>query len=97
MEFGFASLLPPLIAIILAVATRKVVLPLAAGVAVGAIILAYGRVEVVSDLGTNGAVKVRDQRPFSIFLSGILGDRNCPPCIASRPLLTAAQPMRGSG
>ena len=69
MEFGFASLLPPLIAIILAVATRKVVLPLAAGVAVGAIILAYGRVEVVSDLGTNGAVKVRFVAP-SPALSG---------------------------
>ena len=42
MEFGFFSLLPPIVAIILAVSTRKVVLPLAAGVAVGAILLSFG-------------------------------------------------------
>lgn len=41
--FGPESLLPPLVAITLAVATRRVVLPLAAGVLVGAFLLA-GRV-----------------------------------------------------
>ena len=44
MDFGFLSLLPPLVAIVLAVATRRIVLPLAAGVAVGAVVLAFGRV-----------------------------------------------------
>ena len=38
-EFGAYSLLPPLVAIVLAIATRKVILPLATGVFVGAIIL----------------------------------------------------------
>ena len=41
MQFGPESLLPPLVAIILAIATRKVVLPLAAGVFVGAVLLAH--------------------------------------------------------
>ena len=59
MDFGFLSLLPPLVAIVLAVATRRVVLPLAAGVAVGAVVLAFGRVEVTTDFGTNNAVNVR--------------------------------------
>jgi len=39
IEFGSASLLPPLVAIVLAVATRKVILPLATGVLVGAFLL----------------------------------------------------------
>jgi len=69
MDFGFASLLPPLIAIVLAVATRKVVLPLAAGVAVGALVLAFGRVELVTDFGTNDAVRVRFVAP-SPWVSG---------------------------
>ena len=69
MEYGFVSLLPPLVAIVLAVATRKVVLPLAAGVAVGAVVLALGRVELVTDLGTNDAVRVRFVAP-SPWLSG---------------------------
>ena len=40
MQFGPESLLPPLVAIVLAIMTRKVVLPLAAGVFVGAVLLA---------------------------------------------------------
>ncbi|MDB4749336.1 hypothetical protein OAF83_00375 [Rubripirellula sp.] len=59
MDFGFLSLLPPLVAIVLAVVTRKVVIPLASGVAVGAVVLAFGRVEVTTDFGTNNAVNVR--------------------------------------
>jgi Na+/H+ antiporter NhaC len=39
MEFGFLSLLPPLVAIVLAVMTRRVILPLALGVGVGAYLL----------------------------------------------------------
>ncbi len=69
MEFGFFSLLPPIVAIILAVSTRKVVLPLAAGVAVGAILLSFGRVSLQTDLGTNGKVRVRFVAPSPI-LSG---------------------------
>ena len=45
MQFGPESLLPPLVAIVLAVITRKVVLPLAAGVAGGAILLAHANPE----------------------------------------------------
>ncbi|MDM4018672.1 Na+/H+ antiporter NhaC family protein [Roseiconus lacunae] len=40
MEYGAASLLPPLVAIVLAILTRQVVLPLLFGVGVGAFILA---------------------------------------------------------
>ena len=40
MEFGIWSLLPPLIAIVLAVITKRVILPLGTGVLVGAILLA---------------------------------------------------------
>ena len=69
MEFGFLSLLPPLVAIVLAVATRRVVVPLAAGVAVGALVLAFGRVELVTDFGTNDAVRVRFVAP-SPWVSG---------------------------
>ncbi len=69
MDFGFLSLLPPLVAIVLAVATRRVVLPLAAGVAVGAVVLAFGRVELVTDFGTNDSVRVRFVAP-SPWLSG---------------------------
>ncbi len=70
MDFGFLSLLPPLVAIVLAVLTRKVVIPLAAGVAVGALVLSFGRVELTTDFGTNNAVVVRfvTQSPW---LSGI--------------------------
>ena len=39
-DFGAYSLLPPLVAIVLAIATRRVIIPLAAGVLVGAILLA---------------------------------------------------------
>lgn len=63
MDFGFLSLLPPLVAIVLAVATRRVVLPLAAGVAVGALVLSFGRVELVTDFGTNDLVRVRFAAP----------------------------------
>ena len=38
-DFGAYSLLPPLVAILLAIATRRVIVPLAAGVFVGAILL----------------------------------------------------------
>ena len=69
MDFGFLSLLPPLVAIVLAVATRRVVLPLAAGVAVGAVVLAFGRVELVTDFGTNDGVRVRFAAP-SPWVSG---------------------------
>jgi hypothetical protein len=48
-----------LVAIVLAVATRRVVQPLAAGVAVGAVVLAFGRVELVTDFGTSDSVRVR--------------------------------------
>ena len=41
MQFGPESLLPPLVAIILAIATRRVVVPLATGVFAGACLLAY--------------------------------------------------------
>jgi Na+/H+ antiporter NhaC len=40
MQFGPESLLPPVVAIVLAIATRRVVLPLAAGVFMGAFLLA---------------------------------------------------------
>ncbi len=40
MDFGFDSLLPPLVAICLAIATQRVVLPLALGVFCGAVMLA---------------------------------------------------------
>lgn len=69
MDFGFLSLLPPLVAIVLAVATRRIVLPLAAGVAVGAVVLAFGRVELVTDFGTNDSVRVRFVAP-SPWVSG---------------------------
>ncbi len=42
MQFGPESLLPPVVAIVLAILTRKVVLPLAAGVFTGALLLAHG-------------------------------------------------------
>lgn len=42
MEYGLYSLVPPLVAIILAILTRKVVLPLGMGVAAGALLLAHG-------------------------------------------------------
>jgi Na+/H+ antiporter NhaC len=48
MQFGPESLLPPLVAIVLAIATRKVVLPLAAGVFVGACLLAHANVANMS-------------------------------------------------
>ncbi|MDB4678919.1 Na+/H+ antiporter NhaC family protein [Rhodopirellula sp.] len=69
MDYGFFSLLPPLVAIVLAVITRKVVLPLAAGIATGAVLLSLGRVEFTSDLGTDGEVSVRFVAP-SPWLSG---------------------------
>jgi Na+/H+ antiporter NhaC len=40
MQFGSESLLPPLVAILFAIATRRVVIPLACGVFVGAVLLA---------------------------------------------------------
>ena len=39
MDFGAYSLLPPLVAIILAIVSRKVIAPLASGVLVGAVLL----------------------------------------------------------
>ena len=45
MDFGLFSLLPPLVAIVLAVLTRRVVLPLGMGVAAGALLLAHGGAE----------------------------------------------------
>lgn len=42
MQFGPESLLPPVVAIVLAIMTRRVVIPLAAGVFAGALILAIG-------------------------------------------------------
>lgn len=39
MEYGYLSLLPPLVAIVLAIATRRVIAPLALGVAAGAFLL----------------------------------------------------------
>ncbi|MCO8122680.1 hypothetical protein NHH03_13110 [Stieleria sp. TO1_6] len=39
MQYGYLSLLPPLVAIVLAIATRRVLLPLGLGVAVGAYLL----------------------------------------------------------
>ncbi|MGI9472043.1 MAG: Na+/H+ antiporter NhaC family protein, partial [Rubripirellula sp.] len=42
MEYGPYSLLPPVVAIALAILTRKVVLPLGMGVAAGALLLAHG-------------------------------------------------------
>lgn len=42
MQFGYESLLPPVIAILLAILFRKAALPLAAGVLVGAFLLAQG-------------------------------------------------------
>ncbi len=41
MQFGPESLLPPLVAIFLAIATRRVLLPLALGAFVGAVLLAH--------------------------------------------------------
>lgn len=63
MGFGFLSLLPPLVAIALAVLTRKVILPLASGVAVGACLLGFGRVEYLTDLGSENEVSVRISAP----------------------------------
>lgn len=45
MQFGLESLLPPLIAILLAIATRTVILPLATGVLIGATLLAVANPE----------------------------------------------------
>ena len=42
MQYGLESLLPPVVAIVLAILTRTVVLPLAAGVFSGALLLAHG-------------------------------------------------------
>jgi len=70
MAFGFLSLLPPLVAIVVAVLTRKVVLPLGLGVAVGSFILGLGRVEMQTDLGTNSQVKIRI-RSDSPWVSGV--------------------------
>lgn len=69
MDFGFFSLIPPLVAILLAIVTRRVVIPLAVGVAVGAVILSLGRVELRTDLNTDGEVLVRIVAP-SPWLSG---------------------------
>ena len=99
MDFGFLSLLPPLVAIVLAVATRRVVLPLAAGVAVGAVVLAFGRVELVTDFGTNDAVRVRFVAPSPwvsgcktrlVFLRSDEGDEL--PSVMSRQLLSDDEP-----
>lgn len=67
MDFGFYSLLPPLTAIALAVFTRRIILPLATGCFVGAVLLALGTTEAVSDLGSDGKVQVRF-RSASSFL-----------------------------
>ncbi|TWT72868.1 Na+/H+ antiporter NhaC family protein [Allorhodopirellula solitaria] len=48
-DFGFTSLLPPLIAIALALLTRRVLLPLATGILVGAALL--GRADSEADWG----------------------------------------------
>ena len=69
MDFGSFSLIPPLVAIVLAVISRKVVVPLAVGVAVGAVILSFGRVELQTDLNTDGKVRVRILAP-SPWISG---------------------------
>lgn len=45
MQFGPESLLPPIVAILLAIATRKVILPLAIGVLIGAMMLASANPE----------------------------------------------------
>ncbi|MCH5374134.1 MAG: hypothetical protein JJ992_09165, partial [Planctomycetes bacterium] len=42
MQFGLESLLPPVVAIVLAILTRTVVLPMAAGVFAGALLLSHG-------------------------------------------------------
>ena len=69
MVFGYLSLLPPLVAIVLAVFTRKVILPLASGVAIGALLLGFGRVEFLMDLGTKDGALVKVSAP-SPWLSG---------------------------
>ncbi|MCM2371660.1 Na+/H+ antiporter NhaC family protein [Aporhodopirellula aestuarii] len=46
MEYGYTSLLPPLIAIALALLTQRVLLPLAAGILIGAGLLAFGQNDV---------------------------------------------------
>ena len=69
MDFGFFSLIPPLFAILLAIVTRRVVIPLAVGVAFGAVILSLGRVELRTDLNTDGEVLVRILAP-SPWVSG---------------------------
>ena len=69
MDFGVFSLVPPLAAILLAIVTRRVVIPLAVGVAVGAVILSLGRVELRTDLNTDGEVLVRIVAP-SPWVSG---------------------------
>ncbi len=46
MQYGFTSLLPPLIAIALALLTRRVLLPLATGTLVGAALLARAELDV---------------------------------------------------
>lgn len=45
MDYGYTSLLPPLLAIALALLTRHVLLPLAAGILVGAGLLAWGQTD----------------------------------------------------
>lgn len=85
MDFGSFSLIPPLVAIVLAVISRKVVVPLAVGVAVGAVILSFGRVELQTDLNTDGKVRVRILAPspwisgYRFFLSIHSSDKNTEP------------------
>ncbi len=52
LHFGFTSLLPPLTAIGLALLTRRVLLPLATGILIGAALLAHGQPDVSWSWGT---------------------------------------------
>jgi Na+/H+ antiporter NhaC len=83
MQFGPESLLPPLVAIVFAMITRKVVLPLAAGVLVGSLLLAHGNPETswwdapvvfYQALETSVVTKSHLQAlAFSLLIGGMVG------------------------
>ena len=54
--FGWLSLLPPIVAIVLAIATRKVVASLFAGVFVGALVIQFGGGTSVDVIGGSSQV-----------------------------------------
>jgi Na+/H+ antiporter NhaC len=72
--YGFLSLLPPLVAIVLAVATRRVILSLLLGVFVGSLILEGGRVPaaIASMLEEHLWVSLTDENHLRVFCFTLL-------------------------